>query len=237
MNLVAIICARGGSKGLPGKNVRPLAGKPLIAWAIESAKSISRVRRVIVSTDSKEIASIAREFGGEVPFMRPTELASDNSPEWLSWRHALNFIQVEEGALPDAMLSVPATSPLRLSVDLENCIDEFERNDADVVITVTEAHRNPWFNMVKFNLDGSVHLAVDDHGDITRRQDAPSVFDMTTVAYVADAKFVMVNNGVFNGRVRAVKIPKERSIDIDTLIDFEIAEFFLSRSRNKTEDS
>ena len=237
MNLVAIICARGGSKGLPGKNVRPLAGKPLIAWAIESAKSISRVRRVIVSTDSKEIASIAREFGGEVPFMRPTELATDNSPEWHSWRHALNFIQVEEGALPDAMLSVPATSPLRLSVDLENCIDEFERNDADVVITVTEAHRNPWFNMVKFNLDGSVDLAVDVHGDITRRQDAPSVFDMTTVAYVADAKFVMANNGVFNGRVRAVKIPKERSIDIDTLTDFEIAEFFLSRSRNKTEGS
>ena len=117
-NIVALICARGGSKGLPGKNIRPLGGKPLISWAIDQAKSVSRISRVIVSTDSEEIARVARASGAEVPFIRPAELAQDSSPEWLVWRHALNFLKETEGTYPDLFVVVPATAPLRSVQDL-----------------------------------------------------------------------------------------------------------------------
>lgn len=232
MKAIAFIFARGGSKGLPGKNIRPLAGKPLIAWSIEHARAVKRIERVIVSTDSEEIAAVARDFGADVPFTRPAELARDESPEWLAWRHALAFLQESEGAMPDAMLSVPTTAPLRLPIDLENCLDEFAKGDADMIITVSDAHRNPWFNMVKENPDGSVGLVMAPTSGITRRQDAPAVFDMATVAYVARPQFVLQQMGTFNGRVRAVKVPVERAIDIDTLFDFELAEFLISRREN-----
>jgi CMP-N-acetylneuraminic acid synthetase len=229
MTTIAFIFARGGSKGLPGKNIRLLAGKPLIAWSIEHALAIKRIERVIVSTDSREIAAVASDYGAEVPFIRPAELARDDSSEWLAWRHALTFLQESEGTLPEAMLSVPTTSPLRLPIDLENCLDEFSKGDADMVITVSNAHRNPWFNMVKKSSDGLVRLVIEPASGILRRQDAPAVFDMTTVAYVARPQFVMQHMGTFSGRVRAVKVPLERAIDIDTLFDFELAEFLINR--------
>ena len=227
MSVTAFIFARGGSKGLPGKNIRPFGGKPLIAWSIEQALAVDRVDRVIVSTDSDKIASVAKDFGAHVPFMRPAELAGDQSPEWLAWRHALDFLKVSEGGLPDAMLSVPATAPLRRQVDLENCLDEYEKGDVDVVITVTEAHRSPYFNMVKENTDGTVGLVIPLQTSIARRQDSPAVFDMATVAYVVRPEFVFSNTSTFEGRVRAVQIPSKRAIDIDTLLDFQIAEYLL----------
>lgn len=229
---VAFIFARGGSKGLPGKNIKVFAGKPLIAWAIGQALAAKGIRRVIVSTDSEEIAAIAQQYGAEVPFIRPSYLAADDSPEWLAWRHALEFICKDEGALPDAMVSVPPTAPLRLPEDIENCLDRFSEGDADVVIAVTDAHRNPYFNMVSEQQDNYFGLVIQQSSGISRRQDAPKVFDMTTVAYVVDPSFVRAHETIFAGRVRAVYVPIERSIDIDSLIDFEIAEFLLSR-RNK----
>jgi N-acylneuraminate cytidylyltransferase len=228
LKVVAVIFARGGSKGLPGKNIRLFNGKPLIAWAIEHALAVKRIDRVIVSTDSNEIAAEARQYGGEVPFIRPSQLAGDNSPEWFAWRHALNFLKESTGALPDVMVSVPATAPLRLPIDIENCLDEYEKVDADMVITVTDAHRNPYFNMVKFNADGSVGLVNPPQSTISRRQDAPIVYDMATVCYVANPEFVMTHNSTFEGRVRAVNVPSERAIDIDTLLDFQIAESLLN---------
>lgn len=231
MDAVAFIFARGGSKGLPGKNIRPLAGKPLIGWAIEQARAVARIRRIIVSTDSPEIAAVARGFGAETPFLRPVELARDDSPEWLAWRHALSFVQTEEGKLPQAMVSVPVTAPLRLPIDIDNCLDVYAQGGADMVITVTDAHRNPYFNMVKSLPDGTVGLVIPPEHGVMRRQDAPAVFDMTTVAYVADPEFVMTHNGTFAGRVKAAHVPVERSIDIDTLFDFEMAEFFMNRRK------
>jgi CMP-N-acetylneuraminic acid synthetase len=228
MRAVAFIFARGGSKGLPGKNIRLLGRKPLIAWSIEHARAVSRIDRVIVSTDSEEIAGVAREFGAETPFLRPAELAQDNTPEWLAWRHALNFIQQQEGGLPDAMVSVPATAPLRLPCDIEHCLDVFSEGRSDMVVTVTDAHRSPYFNMVKVLPDGSVGLVIPPASSVGRRQDVPVVFDMTTVAYVARPGFVLEQSGVFAGVVRHVHIPVERSIDIDTLIDFRIAECLLN---------
>ena len=233
MKAIAFIFARGGSKGLPGKNIRHLGGKPLIAWSIELALAVNRIDRVIVSTDSEEIAAVAREYGAEVPFIRPAELARDNSPEWMAWRHALNYFRESTGALPEVMVSVPATAPLRHALDIENCLDEYEKGDAEMVITVTEAHRSPYFNMVKANLDGTVGLVNPPQSAIARRQDAPVVYDMATVCYVANPEFIMTHNAMFEGRVKAVQVPVERAIDIDTLLDFQIAECLLNIREQK----
>ena len=226
---VAFIFARGGSKGLPRKNIKMFAGKPLIAWSIAHAHATKGIRRIIVSTDSDEIAEVATQYGAEVPFMRPSHLAEDDSPEWLSWQHALDFIRNDEGLLPDAFVSVPVTAPLRQPEDIERCLERFSEGNADVVVTVTDAHRNPYFNMVTAEPNGPLGLVIPPRNLISRRQDAPKVFDMTTVAYVAKAEFVMTHESIFAGHVKGVHVPVERSIDIDTLLDFEIAEFLFNR--------
>lgn len=196
-----------------------------------------RIGRIIVSTESERIAAVARQAGAEVPFVRPLELAQDNSPEWLVWRHALKYLRESSGAFPDALIVVPTTAPLRASQDLENCLDEHEKGDADVVITVTDAHRSPYFNMVRSNADGTVGLVIPPEGAIFRRQDAPVVYDMTTVAYVARPEFVMTRNGVFEGRVRQVHVPAARALDIDTPLDFRIAECLMSGDRDVSQSS
>lgn len=228
MTVLALICARGGSKGLPGKNLRPLGGRPLIGWAIEQARAAATVDRVIVSTDSEEIAAVARAEGADVPFLRPPELAQDASPEWLVWRHALGFVRETDGAYPDCLLVVPPTAPLRATEDLERCLAEYRKGGADVVVTVTDAHRNPYFNMVKLLPDGGVTLVIPPDGQVRRRQDAPPVYDMTTVAYVADPQFVVTHDGMFEGRVRPVQVPAARALDIDTLLDLRMAECLLA---------
>jgi N-acylneuraminate cytidylyltransferase len=236
MKTVALICARGGSKGLPGKNIRPLAGRPLIAWAISQAEAVDRIDRIIVSTDSEEIAAVSREAGAEVPFLRPPELAADNSPEWLVWRHALNYLRESTGYVPDTLIVVPATAPLRSVQDLENCLDEHEKGSADMVITVTDAHRSPYFNMVACHVDGTVGLVIPPQGRIVRRQDAPVVYDMTTVAYVTTPEFVLTRNGIFEGRVHHVHVPVDRALDIDTLLDFRLAELLMSDRLNSLQE-
>jgi CMP-N-acetylneuraminic acid synthetase len=228
LKAVAFIFARGGSKGLPGKNLRPLNGKPLIAWSIEHALAVERLDRVIVSTDSDEIAAISEQYGAEVPFIRPTHLATDESPEWLSWRHGLEYLKENLGAMPEIMVSVPATAPLRLAIDIDNCLDEYEKGSADSVITVTDAQRNPYFNMVNEKQDGTYGLVINPSLAVDRRQNAPIVYDMATVCYVINSEFVMSHDSIFEGRVKAVKIPIERAIDIDSLLDFQIAEVLLS---------
>ncbi|SNZ20133.1 cytidylyltransferase domain-containing protein [Cohaesibacter gelatinilyticus] len=227
MTYEAMIFARGGSKGLPRKNIRPLMGKPLLVWSIEHALAVPGIDRVLVSTDCEDIAAVARECGAWVPFLRPAELAADESPEWLAWRHALQFLLETEGVMPHAMLSVPATAPLRLPKDLQSCLMEYEKGDCDVVLTMTDAHRSPYFNMVKSNDDGTVSRVIEPDGNIARRQDTPVVYDLATVGYVLNTEFVMNNNAIFDGRVHSVYIPIERSVDIDTLLDFQIAELLL----------
>lgn len=225
MNAVAFIFARGGSKGLPDKNIRIFSGKPLIAWSIEQARAVKKINRIIVSTDSWEIAEIARAWGAEVPFLRPAELATDVSSEWLAWRHALEFLNETEGALPDVMVSVPATSPLRIPSDIESAIDLFESSECDGVIAVTPSHRSPWFNMVTIGYDRKVKLIISGSKKINRRQDSPSAYDVTTVVYVMDPNFVLKKDGLFDGTIGAIEVPHERAIDIDTLYDFELAEW------------
>ena len=232
MSKVAFIFARGGSKGLPGKNTKVLGGKSLIVWSIEQARQTAGIERVIVSTDSIEIADLAKKFGAEVPFIRPEELASDSAPEWLSWQHAIRFIEESTGSIPEVFISIPPTAPLRFVSDIEKCIDVYENSDADVVITISETNRSPYFNMVKSNSDGSYALAIDSNLRLTRRQDAPELFNVATACYVADPAFILKSTSIFDGRIRAVEIPIERAIDIDTLLDFKIAEMLLNERRD-----
>ena len=150
----------------------------------------------------------------------------------MAWRHLLNYLLERDGILPEAMLSVPTTAPLRLVADVQRCLDAFEIGVTDAIVTVTDAHRSPYFNMVKLDPMGYAEVVIVNDQGISRRQDSPSVFDMTTAAYVVDSKFVMEHSGIFEGRVKAVHLPIDRAVDIDTLLDFEIAEFIhLRRNR------
>lgn len=224
--IVAFVFARGGSKGLPRKNLRPLAGKPLIVHAIDTALALPRVDKVVVSTDDVEIAEVARKAGVEVPFLRPRELASDTAPEWLAWQHAIRALR-ESGETVDIFLSLPPTSPLRLPADVDCCLDALLSSSSDAVITVRAAERNPYFNMVRQDPDGSMRLAIE--GVFHRRQDAPKLYDITTVAYAARADFILSANRIFDGKVRAVLIPRERALDIDTELDLLIGETLVGR--------
>jgi len=226
LKYIALICARGGSKGVPKKNERLLDNVPLIGWSIRAAQKVKKISRIIVSTDSQDIAKLAQHYGAEVPFIRPPKLAQDNSSEWLVWRHAIEYLDSINQEY-DGLIVIPPTAPLRSVDDLEQCIEKYENSDVDIVITVSEAHRSPYFNMVKINDTGFASLVNKIDKKITRRQDAPAVYDMTTVAYVVNPLFVIEKNSMFEGKVGCVHIPIERSLDIDTIFDFKIAEYLI----------
>ncbi len=220
MDIFAFIFARGGSQGVPGKNIRSLNGKPLIAHSIDSAKEVSRISKIFVSTDFKDIADVAKEYGAEV-IPRPAELSQSDTPEWLAWRHALDWLK-QHNVNCDVFVSLPATAPLRSKEDIESCLDSLD-NETDMVITMTNANRNPWFNMLKKE-NGYVDVLLKPDHMISRRQDAPVCYDMTTVAYVTRPSYVLNANSHFEGKVKGVLVPAERAIDIDTELDFKIAE-------------
>ena len=141
MHATAFIFARGGSKGLPGKNIRLFGGKPLIAWSIQHAQAVKRISRVIVSTNSQQIAALAQQYGVEAPFIRPAELAQDNSPEWLAWQHALNYLRETTDMLPEVMVSVPATARCG-APGCKQLPRRIRRRRRRQVIAVTDARRN-----------------------------------------------------------------------------------------------
>jgi N-acylneuraminate cytidylyltransferase len=220
----AFIFARGGSKGLPGKNIKELGGIPLLAHGIRLANAIDRVERVYVSTDDAQIAAVAKQFGAAV-IDRPAELATDTASEWMAWRHAIEHIR-SRGLDFDTFLSLPATSPLRNAQDIDNCLDALDTN-TDVVITVTPAARSPYFNMVSTDAAGLAHVVLGT-AEFKRRQDVPPVYDITTVAYVARPDFILSQERLFAGRVRTVVVPKERALDIDDEYDFKLAQVILN---------
>lgn len=222
----AFVFARGGSKGLPGKNIKPLGGVPLVAHSILTAKKISKISRIFVSTESNDIKEIARAYGAEV-IDRPAILASDQAAEWDAWRHAVNYL-CEKGEDFDVFLSLPATSPLRSAEDVVACLKALDK-ETDVVISVTPASRNPYFNMVSRDSDGSCRIIMPSQG-YQRRQDVPSAYDITTVAYVLRKDFILRKNSLFEGRVKSVIIPKERAVDIDDIWDFMFADKIYSEA-------
>lgn len=206
------------------KNLRLLAGKPLIGWSISVARECPSIDRVVVSTEDPEIADVAREFGAEVPFVRPKELAEDASPELMVWQHALRTLATEESGLPEVMVSIPTTSPLRGVQDVEGCVAELLEHGADVCLTVREAQRNPYFNMVKLE-DGWASMVIPSSSPSFRRQDAPAVYDITTVAYALRSEYVLRTTRLLAGKVRAVVVPPERALDIDSELDLAFGEF------------
>ncbi|EXE58339.1 cytidylyltransferase family protein [Acinetobacter sp. 1542444] len=222
MRNFAFIFARGGSKGLPGKNIKPLAGKPLLQYSIDTALASDLIEQVFVSTDDQAIAQVAIE-GGATLIERPAELATDQSPEWLSWRHAVEWATEHYGSF-DGFVSLPATSPLRSQEDVEAAILKRQAETADICIAVTPASRSPYFNMVKYNEAGFVELVNQPEGEVSRRQDAPKVFDITTVVYATTPEFVLNNYGLFSGKVASIEVPKARAVDIDDIYDFRLAE-------------
>ncbi|SHI22152.1 CMP-N,N'-diacetyllegionaminic acid synthase [Vibrio aerogenes CECT 7868] len=229
MKYFAFIFARGGSKGLPGKNVKPLAGKPLLEYSIDTAQAAPSVARVFVSTDDKEIAAVAKNAGAIV-IDRPVELATDQSPEWLSWRHAVEWASQHYGEF-DGFVSLPATSPLRSVDDVEHAIEKLQSQDADICISVTPSSRSPYFNMVKANESDLMELVIQPDNEVCRRQDVPEVFDITTVVYVTTPAFVMNHYGLFSGKVASIEVPKSRAVDIDDIYDFHLAEAILQSEK------
>ncbi|MAD48327.1 MAG: acylneuraminate cytidylyltransferase [Gammaproteobacteria bacterium] len=227
--LTAFIFARSGSKGLPNKNIKLFLGKPLIAWSIEQALKVKKINRVIVSTDSKKIKKISESFGAEVPFLRPQSLSKDSSSEWSAWQHAIKFIEKYDGKPLKCFISLPATSPLRKSCDIEKCLDEFELGRSDIVITASESARNPYFNMISINKNKRANLVITGKDKVFNRQEAPKTYDVSTIAYVANPRFIQKNKNIFDGKVKAIIVPKNRSTDIDDATDFKIAEFLKSK--------
>jgi N-acylneuraminate cytidylyltransferase len=227
-NIAAFIFARGGSKGVPGKNIRSIGGKPLIAHAIAAARDTPQIGAVVVSTDDPAIAKVARAWGAEVPFMRPADLAADDSPEWLAWRHALTEVQAMSGPI-DLFVSVPAVCPLRTSQDISRCIERFEEGDADLVVTVVPARANPYYTLIEIDPSGDPHLVKTPDTGLSGRQQAPKVYQIVAGCYVARPKFIMEKSGIWSGRLRTVEIPEEHGVDIDTEVDFALAELLMAR--------
>lgn len=237
MRTFAFVFARGGSKGLPGKNIKPLLGKPLLCYSIEVAQQLPEIEQVFVSTDDVQIALIA-QAAGAVVIERPTELASDTSPEFLAWRHAVDYVEQHYGHF-DGFISLPATAPLRSKEDVQAAMLKLQQTNADICVSITPAQRSPYFNMVRQLPDGLVDIAIKDNGLFVRRQDAPELFDLTTVVYATSPDYIRQSPGVLAGKVTAVIIPKQRAVDIDDNYDFMWAEAMLKAaelSKNESKD-
>ncbi len=220
----AFIFARGGSKGVHKKNIRPLAGRPLIAYAIQAGHACPSIGRVFVSTEDPEIARIAREHGAEVPFMRPAELASDTAQEWLAWKHALHTLRAQEESLPEMMVSLPPTAPLRRVEDVERCIAALQADpDAGMALAVTPVRRHPFFHIVELGPDARVQALSQTR--YATRQEAPPAYEITSVAFVAWTRYVLDSPDDYAGRVIGVQVPE--TVDIDTELDLAFAEFML----------
>lgn len=226
--IAPVIFARGGSKGIPQKNLAQLRGKTLLRWSIEQALGAG-FSEVFVSTDSQEISDEAVSAGATVPFLRPAELAGDASPEWLSWQHFSSFLESEHPGLFSHLLVLPTTAPLRAEEDVMSVVDLISSESWDVVVTMTPAHRHPMFNMVRRDAEGRVELFDTSVSAVSRRQDVEPVFDLTTVAYAASIDFVVSADNMWQGRIAGVVVPQERAVDIDTAFDLELADFLLGR--------
>jgi N-acylneuraminate cytidylyltransferase len=169
---------------------------------------------------------------GAIIIDRPDELAQDDSPEWQSWKHAIRWVNERYGEF-ETFISLPATSPLRNVKDVESAINKRNSIGADICIAVTPANRSPYFNMVKKKSNNLIELVNKPANKIFRRQDAPEVFDITTLVYVANVQFIMKNNNLFDGIVTSIEVPKHRAVDIDDIYDFNFAETILNNSLNE----
>ncbi|WP_084154156.1 acylneuraminate cytidylyltransferase family protein [Citrifermentans bremense] len=227
---IGIITARGGSKGLPRKNVLPLAGKPLIAWSIEQARQAALLERVIVSTDDEEIAAVARALGAEVPFLRPAELARDATPHIDVIEHALLFLADSEGYRPEYVCTIQPTSPLRTPADLDQMVLLAYEKRADAVIAVSEAHDHPYL-VRKMDMDGLLSPFMEAPIPYLRRQDLPPAYFVNGAGFVNRVCSLLEERTFYPPNGFGYAMPMERSLQIDTRLDFDLVEFLLLRRR------
>lgn len=226
-NFLGLIPARGGSKGIPGKNIKNLAGKPLIAWTIASALKSKTCSRLIVSTDDEKIASVAREWGAEVPFIRPAHLATDTSASISVVEHALKWLEENEQCYPEYVMLLQPTSPLRSADDICNCVDIVKIKNAIAVVSVCEANPHPYI-VKKISDTGTLENFVPTEKKIDRRQDMPPAYALNGAIYVTRCDSLISTHSFTPDGTVAYIMPKERSIDIDSSLDFQFAEFLLS---------
>lgn len=221
--VLAIIPARGGSKGLPRKNILPLAGKPLIAWTIEAARDSRYIDRCIVSTDDHEIARVASEWGGDVPFLRPGELALDSTPTRDVVLHAINLV-----AGYDYIVVLQPTSPLRLSEDIDGCLEAMVQANSATAVSVTEADKPPYW-MYRLKPGGRLVPVMECGTPLFRRQDAPTIYVLNGAVYAGTPGAYMKDEPFVRGDTVGYPMPKERSVDIDTELDLKLCEWLLAQ--------
>lgn len=223
LKTLALIPARGGSKGIPRKNIRLLAGKPLIAWSIQAALESGCVDSVVVTTEDEEIAEVSRRWGAQVPFMRPAELAADDSPGMDAVLHAM-------GKLPgfDAILLLQPTSPLRNSADIRAMMDFVASRQANCAVSVCPAAQSPYW-MMHLGADQKLTRLIESDL-ITRRQELPHVYTLNGALYFARTAWLAASKTFFNQETMGFVMPPEKSLDIDTELDWRMAELMLSES-------
>jgi CMP-N-acetylneuraminic acid synthetase len=233
MKYVAFIFARGGSKGVARKNLQEIGGVSLVGRAVRQALAADKISKVIISTDDQEIADEAVRFGAECPFIRPANLAGDTSKEWDAWKYTVRNLR-EIGEEFDVFVSVPATSPLRKPADIDRAIELYDQGDVEVVVTGKEADRSPYFNMVQKDAEGNVSLVCDSN--ISRRQDVPVVYDMTTVAYVMNADYIVNNESIWSQKTKISVVSSDQAVDIDTMSDLVCARALYAENPNYYDD-
>ncbi|NFT07293.1 MULTISPECIES: acylneuraminate cytidylyltransferase family protein [unclassified Clostridium] len=223
--ILAIIPARGGSKGLPGKNILNLNGKPLIAHTILASKNSKFVKRVVVSTDDKEIAEISKKYGAEVPYLRPNSLAKDKSLTIDSVFHMLDYLEKYEDYSPDYVLLLQCTSPLRNEQHIDEAIEKLVKSDFHGIISICESEVNPyWTNILK---NESLKYFLEEGKNITRRQDLPKIYRYNGAIYLAKTEALKRERTFEVENLTGYVMDRESSIDIDTEIDFKIAEIMM----------
>ena len=224
--ILGLITARGGSKGIPDKNIRNLVGKPLIAWTIEAALSSLCLDRVIVSTEDDRIADLALQYGAKVPFMRPAELAQDRSSSVDVAIHALKWLSEFEGYSPDYVMLLQPTSPLRTSKDIQQAVSIVSEDPTASVVSVTQAHPHPyWMKTVLPN--GSLSDIFPAEKVPTRRQDLPPAYAFNGAIYIVKPEVLLTQKTFIPENTLAYIMPPENSLDIDTPWEFYLAELIL----------
>ncbi|MPR34969.1 acylneuraminate cytidylyltransferase family protein [Salmonirosea aquatica] len=232
-NVLAIVPARGGSKGLPGKNTLPLAGHPLIAYSIKAALDSPGITRVIVSTDSTEIADTARQYGAEVPFIRPDEYAQDHSLDIDVFAHALKWLRQHENYTPDLVVQLRPTSPVRYVYDIENCIQKLsERPEADSLRVVTQAFHTPYKMWRLESGQGYLNplLTLEGTPDPYNqpRQSLPTVYWQIGTLDVIRPRAILEKDSMSGQGILPYIVSQEQAIDIDDLYSFQKAEAYIA---------
>ena len=230
MKALYLIPARGGSKGVPGKNIRLLGGKPLIAHSIGHALEVADREDVVVSTDSEEIKGAALEAGARVPFLRPAELASDTAGSREVMLHAIDYLSAK-GENYDTIVLLQPTSPLRDPADIRRAVEIYKESGADMVVSVAEARTNPYYNAFETDNDGFLKISKGD-GSLTRRQDAPKVWEFTGAIYVIKVSALREKSITKFDRILPLPTKRETAIDIDEEMDFLVCEEMIKKRKN-----